>query len=262
LRCGLENASYLVRYRSYFKELISEDLFPMLAAPEKINRKPDWLRDNYTRFETSAQGWGPSFRVYGRESYRREIVFSKRGQALLDQQARQGVNPKLQAVNSVSANGKPGGGAIQNSVDNGTPQPQFQVVPDFQPLADLCEREHIPLVLVSLPGYSFPELPKSKASQEIEQAQQQVLKAYLKQHPAVRYLDLSKDDDPIHYYDRGHQNAVGAVAFTDRLADILKQAPFRTLLSEENVEAVSPVILKKRPIYREVSVTAVKEAVR
>jgi hypothetical protein len=206
--CMVEKLSYLYRYRGHFKEMLNE-LPNMLLKPERVNRKENWTapKEDYVHFEISQSGWSPAFRVYSREAYQQEMVRSRTGQVTI---------AKLKA-------------SLEETR-------RYRQQPPFQELVAYCEQQGISIVLVALPGYSYPGLNLSSPPEyrKIQQLDRQTASAYLKKHPMIRLIDLSADDDPSHYIDRGHMNAVGAVTFTERLAEVLKSESYRQLFTKKS----------------------------
>ena len=194
--CGIKKVSYLVRYQSYFKTLISEDLTDMLLKPDKKGLEVQGGKPTDVEYELSTGGWGPSYPVYTDAEYRQKFF---------------------------------------KHLEQSTKKTGW-ATPDFEPITKLCAEHNIPLVLVWLPYHPLKDEISGQGPVNKTAEREHISQYATQQPNVYFIDLSSRDTNTEHYRDLGHANVAGAIHTTNLLGELLLSHNYRTLLtSDKNI---------------------------
>lgn len=206
LDCFAQKNSFLYRHQGYFKELLLSLPAMIFQANKKIAGNP-WGEDPHVYFETSPGGWSPAYPVYSNAAFQKSFALNETNLEKAD---------KVDSAKFI----------------------WDQTI--IQPLTAYCKENRIPLILLWLPVhasmddynhfYHFPA--HTELSQKINT---------FAQENQLYFIDLYASDlSSSHYYDRGHQNVLGAITATENLAHHLLNKPnLKPLLIPFNKKTLS-----------------------
>lgn len=186
---SIEKHVFLVRYRAYFKEILSHWTRIALDAEKETN--PDF--DPKAHIQCSPDGWLPDYsKVAPLDTLAQSVV--GRSQFIL--------------------------ATLKRTDNSGTGSLKYDCV---IPVRDFCRENNIPLTLIWLPTHgdfrTFCERYLKKSDGEILDSFQRVTKEW-----NCGFIDLHHDDDISHYADCDHLNVRGAIEVSERIADELSGA--------------------------------------
>lgn len=193
LSCGLEQVSVLFQQRA-----VLADLLRMLARNGfMLNRNPlEWRSAAFYR-EVSVNGWSPDTEV------------------MADLKADMDIAAWVKAVQQAESL-----------------TPFVQDTTEIANFIRYCRQQHIPVVLLWLPEhplmegvYRTLEVPEPRAIERIFEA----LADPSGETPVWFSNQRTRDSDATHYYNPDHQNVLGAIPATERLAQFLRQSVWPTL---------------------------------
>jgi len=191
---------YLWTFRAYIKERLA-DMVERVCTPQKWTvRYP--ARKVYS--EPSLHGWGPAYLPATEDELARVALLRPEWRGF------PGVSKSRPVSAEVFADG---------------------------PITRYCAENRIPLIFLWLPMHPTAEKAFTKHLGLTAEACRQAYSSAANR-PGVSFVDLHDiDRDPRHFVDLVHMSAAGAVATTERLAEMLKTPPLSTMLKERRGDA-------------------------
>jgi hypothetical protein len=184
--CGLKKASYLYRYRSFFKDQLTA-LPEALLKPAK-RQKLDFKDHPYV--EISLDGWRPAFPVHTSVEF--DEMYREPPPYMLKQLQHYG---------------------------------QFRFTDEtLVKMAAFCKRENIPMIALWTPQH--PLMNRYYAKYKLSQGYFEERFKAVTASQGIPFLNLRQAvQDPALFYNPDHLNALGAIALTRQLADRLTTEP-------------------------------------
>jgi hypothetical protein len=194
VECTLDRYSYFFRYRSYFKEQLSQWERPLFGVEKKLRRGP--LESPHVESEISPGGWGPGYSIYTESQFQNNYKLTEE---------------HVQQYTKTTG---------KTFVWTDKP---------FQKLQHYCQEQHIPLLLAWFPSHPLQKT-YSQQLNRLEQHEQFETKMEALGHlPGIWFLNFHDSDaDTDHYYNVSHLNILGAIELTNKVADVLLTPAFQS----------------------------------